>query len=99
MQVTNQNPLPSPSIDNGKDAASTTRNESASAVPSPPSATSPSVPVTLVPSFELFNLTSTLDRIPPVRAEVIAETIRRLDSGQLQTPSALEQTARAILGE
>ena len=99
MQITNQNPLPAPSIDNGTDAASTARNDSASAAPSAGSSTSPSYPVSLVPSFELFSLTSVLQRIPPVREQVIAETIQRLDAGQLETPTALEQTASAILEE
>jgi hypothetical protein len=51
-----------------------------------------------VPSFEFLSLTATVQQIPPVRQEVVAETLRRLTEGQPQTPAALEQNARAILG-
>lgn len=53
----------------------------------------------MAPSFELQTLTALLAEVPPVRQAVLAETIRRLTSGQLQTSSALEETARALLGE
>ncbi len=97
MRITNQNQTPIASTDNKTDpAAPPPRNDAASTSSS--SSTPPSVPVSLVPSFELLSLTSTLQHIPPLRQEVIAETIRRLAAGQLQTPAALEQTARAILG-
>ncbi|SRR5579875_2283759 len=97
MRITNQNQTPIASTDNKTDpAAPTPRNDATSMSSS--SSTPPSVPVSLVPSFELLSLTSTLQHIPPLRQEVIAETIRRLAAGQLQTPAALEQTARAILG-
>jgi hypothetical protein len=52
----------------------------------------------LVPSFELLSLNAILQQIPPVRADVLAETIQRLASGQLRTSKAIEQTARALLG-
>ena len=97
MRITNQNQPPIPSTDNKADpAAPSPRNDATPASTS--SSTTASLPVSLVPSFELFSLTSTLQHVPPLRQEVIAETIRRLATGQLRTPAALEQTARAILG-
>ncbi len=98
MRITNQNQPPIASTDNKTDPAASARRNDAAASASSPSSPPPSVPVSLVPSFELFSLTSTLQHIPPLRQEVIAETIRRLAAGQLQSPAALEQTARAILG-
>lgn len=100
MRITSQNQTPVPSTDktNTPDAAPTQRNETAASSSSPRASTSRSYPDSLVPSFDLFSLTATLQEIPPVRADVIAETIRRLAEAQLQTPTALEQTARAILG-
>jgi len=53
----------------------------------------------MVPSFEMQTLTGLLAEVPPVRQSVLADTIRRLTSGALQTASALEQTADAILGQ
>ncbi len=52
----------------------------------------------MVPSFELLSLNAAMSAVPPMRADVLAETIRRLAAGDLRTPSAVEQTARAILG-
>lgn len=98
MRITNQNQSPLPSTDNRTDAAPTARNDAAALSSSAPSSSFPAFPANLVPSFELFSLTTTLQQVPPVRQEVVAETVRRLADGQLQTPSALEQTARAILG-
>jgi hypothetical protein len=100
MRITNQNQIPVPSQDNSnsKDAAPAPGNDVAASASSPTSSTSRPYPVSLVPSFELLSLTSTLQHIPPVREDVIAETVRRLATGQLKTPAAVEQTARAILG-
>lgn len=98
MRITNQNQTPVPSADTNADTAPTPRNDSAVPASPAPSVSFPSFPTSLVPSFELFSLTSTLQEVPPVRQQVIAETVRRLAAGQLQTSSALEQTARAILG-
>lgn len=98
MRITNQNQSPHPSTENRTDAAPTARNDAAASSSPASSSSLPSFPDSLVPSFELFSLTSTLQQVPPVRQEVVAETVRRLADGQLQTPSALEQTARAILG-
>jgi hypothetical protein len=95
MRITNENQTPVPTTGNSADTPPTPRNDVAVSTSS--SSASPSFPVSLVPSFEFLNLTATLNEVPPVRQEAIAETIRRLDAGQLDTPSALEQTARAIL--
>lgn len=98
MQITNQNPplVPSSDTNAGADAAAP-RHDSTAAASSPPPASS-SLPVALVPSFEFLSLTATVQHIPPLRADVIAETVRRLANGDLRTPAAAEQTARAILG-
>ena len=40
----------------------------------------------LVPSFELQSLNALLQQVPPVREDVVAETIQRLASGQLRPP-------------
>lgn len=98
MRITNQNQTPVPSADTNADTAPTPRNDPAVPASPTPSVSFPTFPVGLVPSFELFNLTSTLQEVPPVRQQVVAETVRRLAAGQLQSSSALEQTARAILG-
>jgi hypothetical protein len=98
MRITNQNQTPVPPSDNSADAVSTPRHEAAAPSSPAPSVSYPSFPISLVPSFELFSLTSTLSEVPPVRQQVVAETVRRLAAGQLQTTSALDQTARAILG-
>jgi hypothetical protein len=97
MRITNQNQPPAPSLNTSPDAAAP-RNDSVSGVSSPPPSTPASMPVSLVPSFELLRLTAVLQQVPPVRQEVITETVRRLLAGQLQTPAALQQTAGAILG-
>lgn len=98
MRITNQNQPPVPPSDNNADAVPTPHNDSTISASPAPSVSYPSFPVGLVPSFELFSLTSTLQEVPPVRQQVVAETLRRLASGELQNTSALEQTARAILG-
>ncbi len=99
MRITNQNQPPvSSTTNNSAEPAPGSRNKAAASASSPSDPTSRSFPVSLVPSFELLNLTATLQHIPPVREDVIAETVRRLAAGELQTPSAGERTARAILG-
>lgn len=98
MRITNQNQPSVPPADNNADAVPTPRTDATATSAPTPSVSYPSFPVGLVPSFELFSLTSTLQEVPPVRQEVVAETLRRLAAGQLQTTSALDQTARAILG-
>ncbi|HTU23712.1 MAG TPA: hypothetical protein VMG10_37085 [Gemmataceae bacterium] len=100
MQITNQNQTPVPSADNSTsaDAAQTSRNDSAAPASSSSSSSFPSFPDSLVPSFELFSLISTLQQVPPVRQDVVAETVRRLSAGDLQSSGAVEQTANAILG-
>jgi hypothetical protein len=100
MRITNPNQPPVPSTDNSvsADAAPVTGHDVPASSSSVASATSRSYPVSLVPSFELLNLAATLQQVPPVREDVIAETVRRLATGELQSPSAVEQTARAILG-
>ncbi|HWG43731.1 MAG TPA: hypothetical protein VN688_13165 [Gemmataceae bacterium] len=52
----------------------------------------------LVPSFELLSLNALLQQVPPVRADVIAETVQRLASGQLRTADTINRTADALLG-
>jgi hypothetical protein len=52
----------------------------------------------LVPSFELLSLDAALSQVPPVRPDVLAQTILRLASGDLHDGSALDQTASAMLG-
>jgi|GEM_PF-3132267 hypothetical protein len=98
MRITNQNQTPVPSTGNRADTPPTPRSDAAASASSASSSTFPSFPDVLVPSFELLSLTAALQQVPPVRQEVIAETVRRLNTGELQTPTALEQTARAILG-
>lgn len=98
MRITNQNQPPVPPADNSAEAVPAPRSDAAVPVSPAPSVSYPTFPVGLIPSFELFSLTSTLQEVPPVRQEVVAETLRRLASGQLQTTSALDRTARAILG-
>lgn len=96
MRIGNQNQTPLSSTENststtpasGNDAAPTTSHVAGSTQAS-----------SLMPSFELRSLTAALQQIPSIRSEVVAETTRRLAAGQLQSPAALEATARAILGE
>ncbi len=52
----------------------------------------------LAPSFDLLRLNTLLQQIPPARPDAIAEILQRLTSGQLNTPDALDSTARAMLG-
>ena len=52
----------------------------------------------VVPSFELFNLTGAMAQIPAVRQDALAQTIQRLAAGDLQDLSAIDQTANVILG-
>jgi hypothetical protein len=101
MRITNQNQTQVPTNDasTSADPATTSRTDAAGPASSLPSLTSQTFPVNLVPSFELLSLQATLQHIPPVRADVIAETVRRLASTQLQTPGAVEETARAMLGQ
>ena len=104
MRINNQTPV------NSTDSTTSSTPRSDNANPSAPNSAAaslgtPSSPAvsaqdfSMVPSFELQTLTAMLAKVPPVRQDVLAETIRRLTSGDLQTPSALEQTARALLGE
>lgn len=94
MRVTNQNQPPVPSPDNNPEAAPTPRNDSSGYAS--PSLHSPTD--SLEQSSELLGLTNTLQQVPPVRQEAVAEAVRRLASGELRSANALEQTARAILG-
>jgi hypothetical protein len=96
MRITNQNQTPVPSNGNNAEPTPAPRNDASSPVSS--SSHSPSSPVGMEPSFEFLSLTAALNQIPLVRQDVISDTIDRLEAGQLQTPSALEQTARAMLG-
>lgn len=98
MQISNQ-PLVS-----SADAASSsvTRSDNATAASGPHVDASSAGAVSaqdygMVPSFDLLTFNAMLSEVPPVRADVLAETARRLASGVLETPSALEQTAQAIL--
>lgn len=85
-------------------STSTTRTDNAPSNPAPHITPTSAPAVTaqdydLMPSFELLSLNAVLTQVPPVRQDVISETIRRLAAGDLQSPSALEQTANAILGD
>lgn len=100
MRIANPNQTPVPSSETNADSASAARTSAA-----PPSASTsaptPAVSVqafSMVPSFELLSLTATLKQIPPVRQEVLAETIRRLAAGDFRSADTLEKTAAAILG-
>lgn len=99
MRISNQTPGSPPDAT----TSSILRADNASTNPTPHLSTSSAPEVSaqdlsMVPSFELLSLYAVLVQIPPVRQDVVSETIRRLQSGQLQSPTALEQTANAILG-
>jgi hypothetical protein len=100
MRINNQPPVSSPD----SATASIPRADKASSTSAPHIASS-SVPAvsaqdySVVPSFELQSLTAMLAEVPPVRQDVVSETIRRLEAGDLQSHSALMQTANAILGD
>jgi hypothetical protein len=49
------------------------------------------------PTSDWLGLLERLHQLPLVREEVIGEVARRLASGELLTPEALEQTVGAIL--
>jgi hypothetical protein len=105
MRINNQPPVNSPDTPTPQVVRrdSSTANSASSPVAAPVS--SSTLPVasaqdySLVPSFELQSLTAVLAEIPPVRQDVVSETIRRLTAGNLQSRDALVQTAKAILGE
>jgi hypothetical protein len=99
MQISNQNPGSS----TDPTTTSITRADNASPNPAPHLSTASAAEVSaqdysMVPSFELLSLNAVLAQVPPVRQDVLNETVRRLESGQLTSLSALDQTADAILG-
>lgn len=98
MRINNQ-----PSFNADSVANKTTRTDSAhtqapaaNAAPSSTSALS-ALAYSLVPSFELFSLEGVLTQIPAVRQDMVAQTVHRLVSGDLQSLTVLDQTANAIL--
>jgi hypothetical protein len=94
MRITNAtNPTPAASIDNPTAQAPRTEGV-ASGVPA---SSLPAQTSSLVPSFDLLTLHAALRQLPAIRSDAVAETVRRLASGQLRTPDALAQTAGAIL--
>jgi hypothetical protein len=97
MRITNQNQMPIPSTETNTNAAAASAGDAPTATTSHLSASLQEPQ--LVPSFELRSLTAALQQIPSTRNEVVSATMRRLASGQLQSPAALEATANAILGE
>ncbi|HTU19770.1 MAG TPA: hypothetical protein VMG10_17035 [Gemmataceae bacterium] len=106
MRINNQTPVSStssttPSTGRSDNTTLGATPSSAAAQPGSPSSspTISSQDYGMVPSFEMQTLTGLLAEVPPVRQSVLADTIRRLTSGALQTASALEQTADAILGQ
>ncbi len=95
MRISNQTPTGSNEI-----ASSTTRADGAHAnSAASSSATSPSAELGMMPSVELLGLKGQLSQIPATRSDAIASAVRRLASGGIHTPSAMRQTASAILGE
>ncbi len=95
MRISNQTPTGSNEI-----ASATTRADGAHAnSAAPPSATSLSAEGGMMPSVELLGLKAQLSQVPATRSEAIASAVRRLASGGIHTPSAMRQTASAILGE
>ncbi len=100
MRITNQ--TPANAVENSTNQTPRT-DGAASGFPAPHLSpqvltTVPAQSSSLAPSYELLNLNATLRQLPPIREDVVADTIRRLTSGQLGTPDALDHTASAILG-
>lgn len=97
MRITNPtNPTPVPPSDPGTSPAP--RGETAPASPPSPPAVA-AQEFGRVPSFELLSFNALLQHIPPVRAEVVAETVRRLAADQLRPSDTAGQTARVMLGQ
>ena len=100
MRITNSTPITPDNVANQTTRPDNTTNQAAAtASGSSASSSLALMAFSLVPSFELLNLDATLAQIPAVRQDVLAATIRRLASGALQSPAALDATANAILGE
>lgn len=103
MRITNQSPVntaePTPSTSRPESATSGTTSPASPSSPAAPSSSAVSaLDYSMVPSFELLSLNSLLAQVPPLRQDALAAAIRRMASGDLHTPAALEQTARAMLG-
>jgi len=98
MRITNSTPITANNVANQTPRPDTTTTPAAGATGSSSASSSLALlAFSLVPSFELLNLDAALSQIPAVRQDVLATTIRRLASGDLQSSSALDATANAIL--
>jgi hypothetical protein len=96
MRINNQTPVGSNEINTSKTRADGAHSSVSSAAPS---SIDSSVDYGMVPSSELLNLNSLLAQVPPLRSDAIAAAVRRLASGTIHTPSVMQQTANAMLGE
>jgi hypothetical protein len=56
------------------------------------------VPGQAQPKSDFQPLVDTLDRIPFIRQEIIGEVAKQLNSGELDTPQARQQTVESMLG-
>jgi hypothetical protein len=99
MRITNSTPLNTDNVSNSAARPETTPSPAAGASSnSSASSAMALLAFSLVPSFELLNLDAALSQVPAIRQDVLAQTILKLASGDLDGASALDATARAILG-
>jgi hypothetical protein len=59
----------------------------------------PAAPAGFEPSPDRLKWTQALRDLPDVRADVVADTARRLRAGEVLSPSSPEETAQAVLGQ
>jgi hypothetical protein len=61
-------------------------------------AAAPETTESFKPTGDIQSLLASLTQVPVVRQELVTDVANRLQAGELNTPSAKEETVSAILG-